>query len=75
MEEEEAEELERVELWRPAEEFGRSGRGTVSGGEGREKAETGPVVPVENTRKLYTWRKSILSQNQAAMNHSMIGEP
>ena len=36
VEEEEAEELERVELWRPAEEFGRSGRGTVSGGEGRE---------------------------------------
>ena len=53
------EEFERVELWRPGEEFGRSGRGTVRGGEGREKAETGPVVPVENTRKLYTCKGKV----------------
>ena len=48
------EEVAVLELWRPADEVGRSGRGTVRGADGREEAETGPVIPVENTRKLYT---------------------
>ena len=36
---------------------GKSGRGTVRGWEGREVAEIGPVMPMENTLKLYTWGK------------------
>ena len=62
----EADELERFELWSPAgRSAGRSGRGMVRGGEDRENADTGPVIPVENTRKLYTWTKIMLSQNKA----------
>ena len=42
----------RVAWWRPGLVVGRSGRGTVRGGEGNELADTGPVTPLENTRKL-----------------------